>query len=231
MTGNRDVFEWLFKSRDAWLEQRQQRAKELGISLEELDARQKEEERKRDPFRDKWLADHDGLQPRHVLEAIYDGSTDRTKGIIAADKWINNPKSPPCLFLLGGTGAGKTVAALHALRRMKWGRFVRAAELGATVKPTIDERKIGHKELDPRNVRLLVLDDLGAEQLTARFAEALFLTIDARQDPKRRTIITSNLRREDFRQRYDARVIDRLNSMSLVFSLGGESLRPKVAGL
>lgn len=207
-------------------------ARKLGLSLAEFEAyKAREDARKADPRRPRWIDAHDGIQPKHVLEAIYDGKLEQDNGILAVDRWLESENGPPCLVLLGGTGAGKTVAALHAMRKVEWSRFVRAPELGAHVRPTIDERRIGQREMDPRRMSLLVLDDLGAEQLTPRFAEALFLTIDARQDVRRRTIITSNLGKEDFRPRYDSRVVDRLNSIARVISLGGQSRRQQRAGL
>lgn len=228
---NIDVSKLVEDARRAHEANRLDEARSLGITPEELDERKAAAKRKADPLRAKWLARYDGIQPRAVLEAIYDGRLDETVGIRAVEHWLSAQDPAPCLVLLGGTGSGKTVAALHAIRRLEAGSFARAPELGGAVRPTFDERKLGQRELDPRSVRLLVIDDLGAEQLTPRFAEALFLAIDARQDVSRRTIITSNLGKEDFRPRYDARVIDRLNAIARVASLGGDSLRQKRAGL
>lgn len=228
---NIDVQKLIEDARRAHEANRIAEAHRLGITPEELDRRKAAAERKDDPARAKWLARYDGIQPRALLEAVYDGRLDETVGIRAVDRWLSSPGDAPCLVLLGGTGSGKTIAALHAIRRLEGARFVRAPELGGAVRPTLDERKLGQEELDPRRVRLLVIDDLGAEQLTPRFEQALFLAIDARQDLSRRTIITSNLGKGDFRGRYDSRVIDRLNAIARVVSLGGDSLRPKRAGL
>lgn len=228
---NIDVQKLIEDARRAHEANRIAEAHRLGITPEELDRRKAEAKRKADPARAKWLARYDGIQPRAALEAVYDGELEQTVGIRAVEHWLAAKDPAPCLVLLGGTGSGKTIAALHAIRRLEGSRFVRAPELGGAVRPTLDERKLGQEELDPRRVRLLVIDDLGAEQLTPRFEQALFLAIDARQDLSRRTIITSNLGKEDFRPRYDARVIDRLNAIARVASLGGDSLRPKRAGL
>lgn len=228
---NIDVQKLIEDARRAHEANRIAEAHRLGITPEELDQRKAEAKRKADPARAKWLARYDGIQPRAALEAVYDGKLEETVGIRAVERWLSAKDPAPCLVLLGGTGSGKTIAALHAIRRLEAARFVRAPELGGAVRPTSDERKLGQEELDPRRVGLLVIDDLGAEQLTPRFEQSLFLAIDARQDVSRRTIITSNLSKEDFRPRYDARVIDRLNAIARVASLGGDSLRPKRAGL
>lgn len=228
---NVDVQQIVEGARRAHEQARRDEAERLGITLEELEARKKREQRRANPERAKWLSRYDGLQPRGVLEDIYDGRLRHTVGIRAVERWLSSPDATPCLVLLGGTGSGKTVAALHAIRRLQSARFVRAPELGGAVRPTMDERRLGQEELDPRRVKLLVLDDLGAEQITPRFEQSLFLSVDARQDIRRRTIITSNLGKGDFRGRYDDRVIDRLNAIARVVALGGDSLRPKGAGL
>lgn len=208
------------------------RARELGVTAEELHERNAaaEARRKREHARSAWFGRHRGAVPDRVLEDVWHERLANPGPLRVVDAWLAT--DAPCLVLLGGTGIGKTVAALHgSLRHADGSRFVRATDLGAAVKPTLDERKLGARELSPRHVEYLILDDLGVEQATPRFSEALFAVVDSRQSPSRRTVITSNLSRADFRARYDARVISRLNEMARVVDVPGADMRARRAGL
>lgn len=212
--------------------QHAERALELGVTPEELHRRNSESaaRRERERCRSSWFGRHRDAVREGVLEDIWAGRLANPKPLRIVDAWLET--DAPCLVLLGGTGIGKTTAAIHgSLRFPDTSRFVRASDLGAAIRPTPDERKLGARELSPRHVEYLILDDLGSEQITHRFTEALFTAIDSRQSPQRRTVITSNLSRADFRARYDARIISRLNDIARAIDVPGEDMRQRRAGL
>ena len=150
-------------------------------------------------------------------------ATDATR---AVDRWLASDDKP-ALMLCGGVGVGKTFAAAVALMRTR-GTFCRAADLPRRVEPWRGEETADRLDLD---VPLIVLDDLGAEgEAQHRFGSALFRVVDERQTAGR-LLITTNLPRAGIRERYDARVVDRLNACCVAFELRGESMRPKSGGL
>lgn len=144
------------------------------------------------------------------------------RGLLAAHR--RNPSGPNMLVLLGGTGTGKTVAASWALYELG-GSYVVPNQLYDRLRPGKDR-----EHMAPVEGRVVVLDDLGTEQDT-RFPAALFQLVNDRQRHGLLTILTGNLTREQLRERYDARVIERLNHCGRVAELGGDSLRSKAGGM
>lgn len=138
------------------------------------------------------------------------------------------------LALLGPPGGGKTVAAgwlMHQVLKDKgWNNvptgypscpvaFVEAGQLtGISAKDKLDADWLEFLE----RVTLLVLDDAGDEGTPAGVGELAKL-IKTRQGRKRRTAVTSNLRREAFVQRYGPAVQDRMR----VVELAGKSMRQR----
>ena len=82
-------------------------------------------------------------------------------------------------------------------------------------------------------VKLLVLDDLGAERDTSYSAELLYSVIDARYKAALPTIITTNLAPADMEAEDDAwrsRIYDRVVEMCpIAIRMDGESRRAKIA--
>lgn len=153
------------------------------------------------------------------------------------------------LVLGGRPGTGKTVAASHAVEvphvirstgrcvhgnesfsyedaRPTTGRFIRAADLAAAPLYGNDDfwRPLGR-------VYRLAIDDLGTEQLDARgFALArLADLLCQRYECERKTILTTNLDRDEFSNRYlnsdGGRLLDRFRQGGRFYVIPGESLR------
>lgn len=77
-------------------------------------------------------------------------------------------------------------------------------------------------------VNLLIIDDLGTENLTAAKFEELFTIINARLiTPYTKTIISTNLSLEELAQAYDHRILSRLMGHYTILRFFGDDLRLK----
>ena len=154
-------------------------------------------------------------------------------------------RSSECTFLLllGGAGAGKSVAASWVLGDVLWpdvlgnprvdaellrrkALFVRASEVSRVTASDYDEEAQGFLERCMR-VPWLVIDDLGAERAWDGWLARLDELIDARYGDRRKTIITSNLDSKAFKERYGERIADRIRHDGTVVTAGANSLRTK----
>lgn len=78
------------------------------------------------------------------------------------------------------------------------------------------------------NVNLLVIDDLGTENLTAAKFEELFTIINSRLiTPNTKTIISTNLSLEELAKTYDHRIISRLMGNFHIIRFYGDDIRLK----
>lgn len=78
------------------------------------------------------------------------------------------------------------------------------------------------------NVNLLIIDDLGTENLTAAKFTELFTIINTRLlSPKTKTIISSNLSLQDLAKNYDDRILSRLIGNYDICKFFGEDIRLK----
>ena len=131
------------------------------------------------------------------------------------------------LVLSGGVGCGKTFAAAIAMAGMG-GYAIRSSRLHVILDPWKDERRPHEFRLSPKYDGLLVLDDLGEEtDYAGRWSDAFFDFVDSRQSGKRFSIITTNLPAKAFKERYDARVVDRLNASTQFVPIVGPTMRVK----
>jgi hypothetical protein len=169
-----------------------------------------------------------------------------TDALTAATAWSRSGAA--LLAFAGPVGTGKSMAAAWALRDWwlatatvnPWGQrvpydgrlWVAAPHLGRLA-PWADEVQA----LDGADAPgMLVLDDLGEEEATPRSLAMLSSMLTSRFAQGCATIITTNLDGSTFRDRYGARLIDRLRECGLDergkakwwVTCGGESLRGRV---
>lgn len=131
------------------------------------------------------------------------------------------------LVLLGPVGTGKTHAAVAALRL--------ASEAGCSIafSPVVellDALRPGHDDSNDRlrtltEVRVLLLDDLGAEKSTEWTHERLYALVNRRWLERRATIVTSNLTPEQLEESVDKRLYSRLVDDALALRLTGADRR------
>lgn len=214
-------------------------AAEAGVSLEEYrrrtEAAEAEAERRERAAAARRLAE-DALEPLagrirpQMYAAILLGHPlKQTRALSAVRGWLRDRDAPAYLILSGNTRVGKTVACAWALSRHTSGEYCHAQEMAERVAPWRDELARGVKAAK-LGAELLVLDDLGTETVTDRSAESLYRLLDGRQGfvkrrgrfARARTIITTNLSRNDLLEHVDARVARRLLESGMWLSAGLE---------
>lgn len=161
-----------------------------------------------------------------------------TQALAAARAFLGAPRHLACfLVLLGSPGRGKSLAAAwvmrEVLRRDGWNKaatgghalpveFVEASRL---TRVSSYDKLDGQWMDDLATVPVLVLDDAGDEATTAG-QDALSGLLLQRSAKFRRTVLTSNLRKEAFERRYGMALADRIRSSGVVVELAGKSMRP-----
>jgi len=148
-----------------------------------------------------------GGAPNLISEHVYAHSFDlAAPAVQALDGFLDDDKR--IRVLSGGTGVGKTFASL------RWqgdhgGRspfFLRATELMTGWKYDQELRRKWHASSS------MILDDLGSEYADSKgwLTAVLDELIDVCSGRKARTIITTNLKSTEFKERYGERIISRL---------------------
>jgi DNA replication protein DnaC len=128
--------------------------------------------------------------------------------------------------ILGDHGSGKTWEAMALARALLVEdripvQTVTAPELLEVLRPG-GSGDIGQFKVAP----VLVLDDLGTEKVTDWVDEQLYTIAGFRASRTLPMIITSNLKPDEIKKRYDARLVQRLFGGSVLLRIEGESIRP-----
>jgi DNA replication protein DnaC len=181
-----------------------------------------DEERLRDEARAQAERDRIALKkhlPPKVFAKVTSSDLDHTPASKACAAWWDSAKER--VFLLrGGIGIGKSVAAgvvaklaVFAGLDVSWHS---ARELVSAVLHQYDERspKLGNA--------LVIVDDVGREPKPEDFGEALCTLLD---DYEAKVLLTTNMTKDDFRARYDARLVDRLREVGGAVDIKGETRR------
>lgn len=151
-----------------------------------------------------------------------------TQALAATRAWLSDPKQW-ALVLRGDVGTGKTVAACWALKTVaKQAETVAFRRGGEIVRLSgFDE---GARELSRlKAAGLLVIDDIGAEQLTDWGRSLLSELLDTRCEGRLRTVLTANPTWDELVKRLGSRIVDRLRDGGRVVELSGESMRQRSA--
>lgn len=159
--------------------------------------------------------------PLRALEAAK-AADETAPALVRVKEW--DAASESVLVLSGPPGCGKTVAATWwAWNHRPWAVFLRATAFAAASRYDQERRS---RWLEASE---LVLDDLGTEYSDAKgnFQVDLDELIDVFYGNRRPLIITTNCTADEFKQRYGARVVDRLRECGSWFSIKSGSLRRK----
>ena len=143
------------------------------------------------------------------------------------------------LFFHGPKGTGKTMlAAIVANERAKSGKgvlFSSVPDLLRDIRATFDSGNTETVTRTVQNAPLLVLDDLGAENMTSWVGEQLFSIINHRYNENMPTVITSNysggMLVEHLRDPKNGsttngeRIVSRINGWCMPVKMGGKDRR------
>lgn len=146
---------------------------------------------------------------------------------------LANEENTQGAYIFGASGLGKTHLAIGLLKkRMERGRtglFVVVPELMESLRRCLRESGDDFEILQALyNVDCLVLDDLGAEKATEWVAERLYLVVNQRYLSNRMTVITSNCKPEEMKERLGEqgkRITSRVLEMCKIIQLKGEDYR------
>lgn len=128
------------------------------------------------------------------------------------------------LFIYGNTGVGKTYA-MHALTRINGGDVENFVSLLSEFKDYFNKGDyFGNLKMLTSKDRLFI-DDIGAEKMSDFVQEFLYLIINRRYENMKRTVLSTNLTLDDFRERYGDRLLSRIAEMCLLVELKGEDRR------
>ena len=147
------------------------------------------------------------------------------KRVRVAAKWLCGTDYKPGLMLFGSVGSGKSTLARAIVRLIGflYDRYDLGSERRCSVTccSALDLSRIAADDIGKiqqfKFTKLLYLDDVGMEQATVKnwgneFSPVVEL-LYYRYDYQKFTIITSNLKGDQFRERYGERIGDRMLEM------------------
>ncbi len=162
--------------------------------------------------------------------------------ISEVDYWLQSPNEIG-FYLHGKMGVGKSTLAACACnelaRENKWVAFVNVPDFVMRMKSLFNSPEEYQKQIRIcQNVDFLVLDDIGAESVTAWVRdELLFPILNKRMDEKKFTWFTSNEDLDSLLEHYSfsskfgeekmkaVRIMERIKTLSKMHIIGGENRR------
>lgn len=163
----------------------------------EENARQIEEQRRE--LGDAWIQKN--------IPPIYHGKPDRSFPI----NWRSHDKAlatNQSMLLIGGTRKGKTRTAMELMKREAYKgmhpEFRTAERMAGSLGEAMGKSRSTHQRLIDHfiQVKMLVIDDLGKENVTERVQSDMFEIFNARFEYKRLTVITTNWKGDALISRY-----------------------------
>ena len=121
------------------------------------------------------------------------------------------------LLFMGYVGVGKThlaAAILHeVIKRGVQPIFIEASTLALKLSTSWQEGDTRSLANEVQKADVLIIDDLGKEKNSDTITTFLFQTINSRYEDCKPTIITTNLTRDEIKQRYEEAIYSRLMEM------------------
>lgn len=162
---------------------------------------------------------HGGLLPTHALHVVR-AWHERFKG-------QRRGEHLPILALLGKTGRGKTVAGAWLLTE-EGGLYTTAPELIMRMQAAPRDARDRDWCQAALAARVLIVDDLGTEDLDDAARSALYRVVNQRQSCEQGfCLLTGNLAIPEFRARYGERTARRIDHAGRFVETLGDDLRRK----
>jgi DNA replication protein DnaC len=168
-----------------------------------------------------------GVSPRRVMEVVFDAC------VTYARRFSETSES---LLFSGPTGVGKTFLSACIARAVAEQGYSVVYETAGAVFAAFEADKF-QKGDDPDATRahvrrvltcdLLIIDDLGTEMVTSFTVSALYEIINTRLITGKKTIISTNLSKEELQQRYSPQIASRLLGEFRFIRFAGEDIRLK----
>jgi DNA replication protein DnaC len=167
-----------------------------------------------------------GRTEREWAKGAYEASRSFVAEVLQGD----NPRG---LFVSGGVGLGKTFLLSAICNSLIEGGvptlYTVFSDLISDIKRSFgaDERGMTESALmeAARGVRVLILDDLGAEQVTEFVQSRLFDIVNYRRNHDLPLVVSSNLSINEIGSMYGLRISSRLTEMCNPISLYGQDIR------
>ena len=169
---------------------------------------------------------------KKFLDSRFDNADMADKHMVMAKKYAENfikyGTAEGGILLYGGVGTGKTYAtACICNELMSNGKTVLVMNLGLYYLKL--RREWAEAENDVLNYvktcDLLVIDDLGTENVSEFTKEKMFNLIDTRYRANKPMLITTNLTPDEIREKLGSRIADRIAGSCLEYEVKGESKR------
>lgn len=184
------------------------------------------------------------LKSRSMLDEKFKNSTfENWNGDNKSQKIINickkycenfdyNKENNVGMLLHGNAGVGKTYSvSCIANFLMEHRKSVICTSINGLLRQFKSTYNSSSKESEKdvleyiKTIDLLIIDDLGTEQLTEWSNSILYEIIDTRYRSDKPLIITTNLQRQEFQNRYHQRINDRIFEMCVLVNCSGNSIR------
>lgn len=224
----------------AWVERMAREHEELASDPGYIAQREREKRERQsayDAWRLRsWRSAYLASAPVRNAQVAWDASA--TPAVLAVKDWLANPSRH--LVLRGGVGCGKTTAACVAVKHWcepsghePWSGWQPSDSTGRTgfiswLRPDQLVSAVLHDydEKSPKLRKYIVVDDMGLET-KADFAVAMCELLDREGHT---LLITTNLPKQRMRERYDVRLLDRLNDTARAVDLPEKSMRKQDGG-
>lgn len=163
-----------------------------------------------------------GVTPRNIVERVHEFTKKLVYDISRGKdvKYFNT-------MLLGGVGVGKTYISIAIanlfIDKQIFVKFIGAVELAKLI--TRYDKEIEQNQL--KEVPVLIIDDLGTENITKNYLGSLLDLITARIIKKLPTIINSNLLIDEIIKNYSERFSSKLRENTRMFYIDSKDLRNK----
>lgn len=161
----------------------------------------------------------------------FDPSSDNRAAIAACRDWLRDGASVPAPALFGPTGTGKThLAARTGLQLVRLGRrvlFVHSVSWLGELQASMGSQHMDRLWQRAVSVPVLILDDLGAEQLTEWRLDRIGALVDERSRRELPMLVTSNFGPDGWELAFGSRTASRLSG--LVFAIEMQGVDRRVA--